>query len=212
VNEAGAERPEAVALEPEEQARANLYGLVSRLFYGPPDPNLLAEVSRSPAVEGEREDTGGENALARAWLRLHEACRSAYLAIVRQEYDSLFVGVGKAVVTPYLSAYAEPQTPDRYLLRLREQLRAWGLGRRDSVFEVEDHISGVSDVMRWLIQGGRPLAEQRDFFERFVYAGAVPFFAAVQKAPGSSFYRHVAAFAGEYFEVEMAALGMDDAN
>jgi TorA maturation chaperone TorD len=66
--------------------------------------------------------------------------------------------------------------------------------------------------MRWLIQGGRPLAEQREFFERFVYAGAVPFFAAVQKAPGSAFYRHVAAVAGEYFEVEMAAFGMDDTN
>ena len=57
-----------------------------------------------------------------AWRELQEACRSAYPAVVRQEYDSLFVGVGKAPVTPYLSAYAEPHAPDRYLLALREQL------------------------------------------------------------------------------------------
>ena len=197
VNEAGAERPEAVALEPEEQARADLYGLVSRLFYAPArSQSPGGSLPRRPRVEGEREDAGGENALARAWLRLQEACRSAYPAIVRQEYDDLFVGVGKAPVTPYLSAYAEPHAPDRYLLGLREQLGAWGLARRDRVFELEDHISGVCDVMRWLIEGGGPLAEQREFFERFVYAGAVPFFAAVQKARAvSAFYRQVAAFA-----------------
>ena len=48
--------------DPEDVARANLYGLIGRLFYAPPDPNLLAEISRSEAG-GE----GGETGLVGAW-------------------------------------------------------------------------------------------------------------------------------------------------
>jgi len=195
----------AGSLAAEDLARANFYGLISRLYYAPADPNLLAEIcSSGEAGEG---DGGG---LYAAWRGLQDACRSAYPAIVRQEYDNLFVGVGRAAVTPYLSGYAETLGPDRYLVRLREQLTAWGLGRREGVFEVEDHISGVSDVMRWLIEGGHPLAEQREFFESFVYAGAVPFFAAVQKCPSTAFYQHVVKFALQFLAVEKAAFEMDD--
>src|SRR5262245_58720517 len=128
----GGEQPVAPALEPEEQARANLYSLVSRFFYGPPDPNLLAEICRAESgAEGEE----GEGSLPAAWHRLQEACRNIYPPVVRQEYDGVFVGVGRAAVTPYLSAYAEPQSPDRYLVRLRDRLATWGLARRESVFE-----------------------------------------------------------------------------
>ncbi len=195
-------------LDPEELARANLYGLVSRLFYGPADPNLLAEISRSGPEKGQ-ENEGG---LVVAWRDLQEACHSAYPAIVRQEHDSLFVGVGRAAVTPYLSGYAEPSGPDRYLVRLREQLAAWQFARRESVFEVEDHISGVSDVMRCLIEGQHALSEQRQFFETFVIPGAIPFCAAVQYAPAAHFYKPVARFALSFLEVERAAFDMTDGN
>lgn len=194
----------AGVLEAEDRARANFYGLISRLFYAPADPNLLAEICRS----GEAgESSGGLHA---AWRGLQEACRSAYPVIVRQEYDNLFVGVGRAAVTPYLSGYAEASGPDRYLVRLRELLAAWSLGRREGVFEVEDHLSGVSDVMRWLIQEQRPLEQQREFFDSFVYRGAIPFCAAVQKTPSASFYRPVAAFAASFFELEKRAFEMVD--
>src|SRR5262249_11490989 len=133
--------PETGPLEPEEAARANLYGLVSRLFYGPPDPNLLAEICRA----GGGEPSEAEGGLPAEWGRLKEACRSVYPPVARQEYDGLFVGVGKAAITPYLSAYAEPHSPDRFVVRLRDRLAGWQLGRRVSVFEVEDHVSGLSD-------------------------------------------------------------------
>ncbi|HKA40666.1 MAG TPA: molecular chaperone TorD family protein [Burkholderiales bacterium] len=207
MSEAGSERAAASSPETEEQGRANLYGLVSRLFYGPPDPNLLAEISRGePGADGQE----GDGELVAAWRVLQEACRGAYPAIVRQEYDSLFVGVGKAPVTPYLSAYAEPNSPDRYLVRLRQQLVAWGLARRQSVFEVEDHVSGLSDVMRWLIEAQRPLADQRSFFKSFMYPGIVPFLAAVQHTPLASLYKLVAVFSLSFVELEKAAFEMDE--
>lgn len=202
------DKPEGVApLEPEDLARANLYALVSRLFYGPADPNFLAEISRAEPGGEDDEELG---TLRVAWQAVQEACRRAFPALVRQEYESLFIGVGKAEVTPYLSAYAAPSAPDRYLVRLREQLAAWELARRESVFEVEDHVSGVSDVMRWLVANRRSLAEQRGFFESYVYPGAALFYAAVQNATSANFYKPVAGFAAAFFEVEKAAFDMTD--
>ena len=197
----------AAALEPEEQARADLYGLIGRLFYGPPDARLLEDVSSSPAAEVTED--ARDIPLPDAWGRLREACRSSDPAIVRQEYDGLFVGVGKAPVTPYLSAHAEPHAPDRHLLRLRQRLAGWGLARRESAGEVEDHISGVCDVMRWLIEQRRPLADQRAFFRDFVYGGATAFCVAAQKSPSGAFYREVARFTLQFLEVEKVAFEME---
>lgn len=197
----------SVPLDPEDVARANLYGLMSRLFYGPADPNILAEISRAaPAEEADEEPNG----LRAAWNNLQVACRNAFPALVRQEYESLFVGVGKAEVTPYLSAYAQPSSPERYVVRLRDQLAVWSLGRREGVFEIEDHVSGVSDVMRWLVETGHPLVDQRGFFETYLYPGAVPFCAAVQNAASGIFYKPVAAFALAFLDLEKAAFDMSD--
>lgn len=194
------------AIDPEEQARANLYGLVSRLFYAPADSRLLAEICQAaPSAE-----EGGTGALVSAWRELQETCRSAFPPVVKQEYDQLFVGVGRAEVTPYLSAYAEASAPDRFLVRLREQISALGLARRESVFEVEDHVSGISDVMRWLIASAHPLHEQQQFFASFLYPGAIAFFAAVQNAASSRFYQPVAAFAVAFLDLEKASLEMAD--
>jgi TorA maturation chaperone TorD len=205
LSDAASER--ATALEGEDIARANWYGLIGRLFYAPPDPNLLAEISRGGQGGEEAESSGG---LLAAWRALQQACRSAYPAVVRQEYDTLFVGTGKSEVTPYLAKYAEAAAPDRYLVRLREQLDMWGLVRREGAGEIEDHISGISDIMRWLIENQRPLVEQQQFFENFAYHGAVAFCAAVQKSTSGSFYKSVAALASSFFEIEKAAFEMGE--
>jgi TorA maturation chaperone TorD len=207
MSEASDTKAGAAPAEPEEQARANLYGLLGRLYYAAPDPNFLAEIARSedgaPAEEGE-------SGLVPAWHVLREASKGAFLPVLRQEYDILFVGVGRSEVTPYLSGYAEPASPERYLVRLREQLGRWGLGRRENVFEVEDHVSGICDVMRLLVEGGHSLDRQRYFFREFAYPGVLPFCVAVQNSPTASYYKAVAAFTWSFFEVERAALDMPE--
>lgn len=196
----------AAPIEPEDRARANLYGLIGRFYYAAPDPNLLAELARSEEGAQAEEESG--SGLLPAWRSLREASRGAFPPVLRQEYDMLFVGVGRSEVTPYLSGYAEPASPDRYLVRLREQLGRWGLGRRENVFEVEDHVAGICDVMRWLVEGGHSLDRQRYFFDEFAYPGVLPFCVALQNAPSASFYKQVAALTWAYFEVERTAFQM----
>src|SRR5262252_8575347 len=84
---------------PEDQARAGYYALLARLFYAGPDAGLLAAIAGSDeiAVEGAQSDLAG------AWRALAAAARAMDVDAANLEYDQLFVGTGKAQVTPYAS-------------------------------------------------------------------------------------------------------------
>src|SRR3954462_2442271 len=84
---------------PEEAARANFYALLARLFYAPPDPALLDSLAREPELEG----TEGE--LSMAWRELSSAAARAVPDDIKAEFDTAFVGTGKAPVTLYACAY-----------------------------------------------------------------------------------------------------------
>src|SRR5262245_11631751 len=117
---------------PEEAARANFYGLIARLFYSAPDAQLIAELRQARPIEGE-------GALAAAWREMVDACAGAFPVVLEQEHTDLFVGTGKAEVTPYLSHYVMKYSNDNPLVELRQQLSAWHIGRREDVSEYEDH-------------------------------------------------------------------------
>jgi TorA maturation chaperone TorD len=187
---------------PEELARANFYGLIARLFYAPPGEQLIAELLRAPPVQGDAQ-------LAAAWREMVEACRNALPATLEHEHTQLFVGTGKAEVTPYLSHYVVQYSTDNPLVELRQQLAAWGMGRREEVPEYEDHVSGVCEAMRFAIAvQQRSPEEQRDFFERFVRPGASAFCDAVSASSNARFYQPVAKFARAFFDIEKAAFEM----
>jgi TorA maturation chaperone TorD len=187
---------------PEDLARANFYGLIARLFYAPPDAQLIAELLRAPPIEGDAE-------LAAAWREMVEACRNAFPVTLEHEHTQLFVGTGKAEVTPYLSHYVVRYSTDNPLVELRQQLAAWGMGRREAVPEYEDHISALCEAMRFAIAvQQRTPEEQRDFFERFVHRGAVAFCDAVSASNNARFFQPVARFARAFFDIEKAAFEM----
>jgi TorA maturation chaperone TorD len=203
---AGEDLQERKALSEEDAGRANLYALIGRLFYDAPDSILVAQLCHANA-----ESTGDDGPLNHAWRELRDACGSAYPVVVKQEHDRLFVGVGRSEVTPYTSHYVRVNSPDRHLVRLREQLDRLGLARRNAAYEVEDHVSGVCDVMRILVENGHPLSEQSLFFKEFVDAGVAPFCDAVVIATSAVFYRSVAKFAHAFLEVERQAFETHEA-
>jgi len=202
-----AESQEEAGVEAEEQARAFWYAVLSRLFYAAPDRALLDAFAGNAQPDPEAEP----NPFLESWARLQAACRGAEPEALREEFDSLFVGVGKAPVTPYTSAYAASHAPDRHLLALRNTLNAWGLGRNERVFEVEDHVSALFDGMRWLIEQRRPLEDQRAFFDAFIDAALPLFCSAIDAAPAADFYRRAGEFARAFVAVEKDAFDMHTA-
>ena len=83
------------------------------------------------------------------------------------------------------------------------------MGRRETANEPEDHIAGLCETMRFAIAvQHRDDEEQKIYFERFLYRGAIAFCDAVSASPKAVFYRLVARFARAFFELEREAFEM----
>jgi TorA maturation chaperone TorD len=187
-------------LPPEEAARANFYALLARVFYAPPDAALLKAIA---AEKMEGED------LAAAWRELASAAAQADAEAVREEYETAFIGTGKAPVTLYTSAYTIRHSSEVPLAQLRGELAALGMARRASATEPEDHIAGLCDAMRHLIaEQNIHLEKQREFFSRWIAPTIEPLCSAIERSDKTSFYKLVARFAKSFFHLEQAAFEM----
>lgn len=192
-------------LPPEEQARSNFYALLSRLFYAHPDSALLESLAQQGALSGE----GAESALARAWRDLSAAAGSAGAESVREEFESLFLGIGKAPITLYTTAYTAKTAVDNPLVDIRAFMSVHGLERRTDTFEPEDHIAALCEIMRHLVaEQQAPIEEQELFFRSFIAEGGLALCAAIEKHPGTVFYKHVARLAQSFFALEQTTMDM----
>jgi TorA maturation chaperone TorD len=190
-------------LAPEEAARANIYGLIARLFQAPPDAAFLQLIATDAELEAE------EGAVAQAWRDLARAAGSLDAEAAGEEYDAAFIGVGKAPLTLYTSAYSIRHSNEMPLVELRRDLAALQLGRRDETNEPEDHIAALCEVMRHLIAVQKlPLEDQKRFFERWIWPVAQPLCGAIEKSGQVRFYQPVARFAFAFFDIEHSAFEM----
>ena len=188
----------------EESARAELYAVLAMLFYAPPLQDLLDEIGPAP-VEGE-------GILVDAWRGLQTACRETSAEIVRDEYETLFIGVGKPEVFLYGSYYLTGFMMEKPLAQLRTDLAQLGLERVDDMPETEDHFAALCDVMRYLITSEEVLhgsiATQKEFFATHIQPWADRMCNAILAHPQARFYASVARLAQAFVSVEMQAFDM----
>jgi TorA maturation chaperone TorD len=185
----------------EDRARADFYALISRLFYAGPDAGLLAAIAAADEIAGEAENVS----LAEAWKSLISAAAAMDAEAAQEEYDSVFVGTGKAEITPYASHYLAESMKESVLVRLRAELAAMGLERDQGAAEYEDHFSGLCEVMRHLIHLGSDDAavqEQESFFLGYLVPCYASFCDAVTASPNTNFYKQVARFTKAFLDVE----------
>jgi TorA maturation chaperone TorD len=131
-----------------------------------------------------------------------------------EEYEGLFVAMGRAPVSIYAGHYIGAPAADHPRVRLQAQFAAFGLDRRAGHNEPEDHFAGLFEVMRVLVAGapGRasaPIGEQRGFFEGFLAEGARDFFTAVAKAERANYYRRVAELGLAFLAIEAESFELD---
>jgi TorA maturation chaperone TorD len=196
----------ATADDGEEIARADLYGLLARLWIGAPDAALLEQfrvaVTQAPA----------EGAFLEApWQALVAAMRATSEAEAVEEYDALFQGIGKPELFLYGSYHLSGFLNEKPLAALRDDLARLGLARDDARAETEDHVAYVFEVMRWLIAGDDVavcnLEQQRRFFRAHVQPWVEKMCAAVESHPRPVLYRELAVFTRAFVQVE--AQGFD---
>ena len=193
----------------EETARAELYGLLSQLYYAAPDAQLL-EALRVAVTEAPTD--GGF--LQEPWQHLVGTARRLDDAVIAQEFDRLFGGVGKPEVYLYGSHYLSGFLNERPLAKLRTDLERLGLARGDGMPETEDHIAYLCEVMRYLIAGDDVavcnLTAQRDLFATHLQPWVLLLCDALEAHPKAQFYAALAQFTRAFVAVETQGFDMLD--
>jgi TorA maturation chaperone TorD len=197
----------ASADQGEELQRAELYGLLAGLWLAPPDAALFEQFS---VAVTQAPQSGGT--LEAAWQSLVAAMRSSSLRAAAEEYDALFLGVGKPEVFLYGSYYLSGFLNELPLAKLRDHLNRLGLTRDTSRGETEDHVSYVLEVMRYLIAGDDVavcnLEQQRLFFRAQVQTWVEALCDVVQAHPRAVVWSAVAEVTRQFVRVESQAFDL----
>ena len=191
--------PVAIVVE-EDRLRADLYDFLGVLLARPPDAALLGQVA---GLSGD----GG--AIGDAVASLARVARVTSPKAAEAEFNRLFVGLGRGELLPYASYYLTGFLNEKPLALLRRDMAARGLARTPGVFEPEDNVASLMEMMGAMIVGrfGAPatLDAQRDFFARHVSPWAGHFFADLEAAKGSVLYASVGTLGVAFMEIEAEA-------
>ncbi len=185
----------------EEIARAEVYGLLSALYYAAPAAELLSQlrvaVTDSPVAGGFLEAP---------WSALVGQSRALDNHAVGLEYDALFGGIGKPEVSLFGSHYLSGFLNEKPLAALRTDLARLGLSRVDAMSDTEDHVAYLCEVMRYLIAGEDAatanLSAQRRFFGDHLQPWVLQLCDAIEQHPRACFYAALAAFTRAFVAVE----------
>ncbi|HUS53539.1 MAG TPA: molecular chaperone TorD family protein [Thermohalobaculum sp.] len=187
----------------EDVLRAGLYDLLAALLANPPKRELIDRVA---ALDGD------DSALGRAIRALARLANVTSPTAAKREFNGLFIGVARGELLPYASYYMTGFLNEKPLAALRNDMRRHGIERAPNVFEPEDNIASLCEMMAGLILGrfGEPmsLAGQKDFFATHIGSWVGHFFADLEAAKGSVFYAPVGAVGAAFIEIEREAFRM----
>jgi TorA maturation chaperone TorD len=197
----------APADDSDELARAELYGLLARLWLAPPDAALMQQF----AVAVTQAPEPG-SLLEAPWSALVAAMRATTVQAAADEHEALFHGVGKPEVFAYGSFYLSGFLNEKPLAALRTDLQRLGLARDAQRIETEDHVAYGFEVMRYLIAGDDlavcNLEQQRRFFRAHLQPWVEALCDAVEQNPRADTWRAVAALTRCFVQVETQAFDM----
>jgi len=186
-----------------DQLRVNVYRLLARLLREPPDESLISILTQM---------AGDESELGKAIADLSSTAASISLADARDEYNVLFIGLGRGILTPFGSYYLTGFMHEKPLARLRDDMRPLGIARSDDVKDPEDHAAALMEMMAGLIDGSfgaaQPLSVQKTFFDSHVGSWAPHFFKDLETCSSARFFKPVGCIGRLFMAIEQGAFEM----
>jgi TorA maturation chaperone TorD len=194
---------EQITIAPEDRQRADLYNFLGLLLAGPPNEMLLEQCA----------DLGGDDGpLGTAINALAKIARLSKPAQVEREFNKLFIGLGRGELLPYASYYLTGFLNEKPLASLRRDMAARGMRRAPNVYEPEDNIASLMELMGAMIVGRfgapAPLDDQKVFFNRHITPWAGHFYSDLEAAKNSVFYAAVGAVGRVFMEIESEGFRM----
>lgn len=187
----------------EDRLRADLYNFMGLMLAGPPDQLLLDQCAGL---------SGDESELGTAIGGLSRVAKATSPKKVETEFNALFIGLGRGELLPYASYYLTGFLNEKPLATLRSDMAKRGMTRAPNVYEPEDNIASLMEMMGGMIVGrfGAPasLADQKEFFNRHIASWAGHFFADLEAAKNSVLYASLGSVGRSFIEIEREAFRM----
>lgn len=187
----------------EDRLRADLYNYLGLMLAAPPSEMLLEQTA---ALSGD------ETPLGQAITQLARVAKRTKPAGAEREFNALFIGLGRGELLPYASYYLTGFLNEKPLAQLRQDMAARGITRAQNVYEPEDNIASLMEMMAGMIVGrfGKPatLDDQKTFWARHIGPWAGHFFTDLEGAENSVLYASVGSAGRVFMEIEREAFRM----
>lgn len=197
---------EDMAIGDIDRARADLYNFLGALLANPPDEMLLTQTA---GLSGDNTELG------QAIGTLAKLARATKSKAAESEFNKLFIGLGRGELLPFASYYLTGFLNEKPLALLRQDMSSRGMQRSETVFEPEDSIASLMEMMGAMIVGrfGTPadVATQRTFFNKHIGPWAGHFFTDLEGAKTSVLYAPVGTVGRIFMSVEAEAFRMSGA-
>ncbi|MEZ8102563.1 TorD/DmsD family molecular chaperone [Vibrio bivalvicida] len=177
----------------QQTIRADIYLLLSSLYRQKPSTELIAFLSQ---LETEQ----AESAMQLAWHKVKSAAVESSQEQLEDEYQELFIGIGRGEVVPFASWHLTGSLMEKPLASLRHDLGLLGLEREEQVKEPEDHFSALCEVMSVLSEEEEEL--QQVFFNKHLGTWFSSLIKQVNEAKNASFYLSVAELTNAFMTLE----------
>ncbi|MFT7596715.1 MAG: TorA maturation chaperone TorD [Paracoccaceae bacterium] len=187
----------------EDRLRADFYNFLGLLLASPPDQMLLEQTAGL---------TGDDGDLGQAISALARVARVTKPAAAEREFNALFIGLGRGELLPFASYYLTGFLNEKPLAQLRGDMAAKGITRAANVYEPEDNIASMMEMMGGMIVGrfglAASLSDQQTFWNRHIGPWAGHFFADLEAAENSVLYASVGAAGRVFMEIERIGFRM----
>ncbi|CTQ66113.1 TorD/DmsD family molecular chaperone [Roseibium alexandrii] len=190
-------------IDPEDQARADLYNFLGVLLAKPANNDLLKQIA---ALSGD------DTPLGTTLKTLAKLASVTSEQDAEREFNALFIGLGRGELLPYASHYLTGFLNEKPLANLRQEMAERGIQRAEGKKEPEDNIASLMEIMGGLIVGrfGKvtSVADQKAFFNAHVGPWAVHFFSDLEASRTSVLYSAVGSLGRQFMEIEAEAFEM----
>ena len=196
---------ESADIAPEDILRAQVYDLLGALLRDAPSKELLGKLA---AFEGD------DTPLGEGVKALSKVAKSCSPGKASREFHDLFIGLGRGELLPYASYYMTGFLNEKPLAKLRNDMARLQIERAPSVYEPEDNIGSLCEMMAGLITGrfgpAADLGTQKDFFATHMSPWAGHFFTDLEGAEYSLLYAPVGTIGALFIEIEKEAFRMTE--
>ncbi|MEX3073233.1 molecular chaperone [Vibrio alginolyticus] len=182
-----------VEKQQEQTLRTEIYLILSALFRSAPSEEML-DFLKTLEVEPSVSE------MQQAWISVRQAADQAEREALDDEYQNLFIGIGRGEVLPFASWHRTGSMMEKPLADIRHDLELLGIEREENVKEPEDHISALCEVMSMLTSEEERL--QQAVFNKHISPWFSAFNHQLVNAESADFYKPVAQLCEAFLTLE----------